>query len=292
VWYAKEKTLSIHSIFTRQREIFYWLAILFTFALGTAAGDLMAERLGLGYGLTGLIIAGVIVMFALAWRMGLNAIIAFWFIYIMTRPLGASLGDYLTQSKAHGGLGLGATVTSIIFLAGIVVTVIYLALTKRDMVTNTTIPEKTNTKSGNAIAQLVAVLIILLTISVGGYYWRQHALLNAEPGTANNSSSSINSGATSGAASYPLGDVSVFKTITQDTLNLVNAGNMSGAKTRVADLEYEWDTAQSRLKPMNSAKWTEVDGSIDKVLREIRAVNPSQQNSKAALETLLSKLSN
>ena len=67
---------------------------------------------------------------------------------------------------------------------------------------------------------------------------------------------------------------------------------MSGAKTRVADLEYEWDTAQSRLKPLNSAKWTEVDSAIDKVLREVRAVQPSQQNSKAALETLLSKLSN
>lgn len=90
-WYMKEKTLSIHSIFTKQREIFYWLAILFTFALGTATGDLMAESLGLGYATTGMIVVGVVTLFSLAWRLGLNSILSFWIIYIMTRPLGASL---------------------------------------------------------------------------------------------------------------------------------------------------------------------------------------------------------
>src|SRR5258708_15961710 len=94
VWYAKEKTLSIHSIFTPKREAFYWLAILFTFALGTASGDLMAESLGLGYLTTGAIIATVIALFAIGWRVGLNSILSFWFIYIMTRPLGASIGDF------------------------------------------------------------------------------------------------------------------------------------------------------------------------------------------------------
>jgi uncharacterized membrane-anchored protein len=97
VWYLKEKTLSIHSIFTRRREAFYWLTILFTFALGTASGDLMAEGLGLGYLVTGIIVAVTIAVIALAWKKGLNPILSFWLIYIFTRPLGASIGDLLSQ---------------------------------------------------------------------------------------------------------------------------------------------------------------------------------------------------
>ena len=91
LWYRSERNLSIHSIFTKRRELFYWLAILFTFALGTASGDLMAEGLALGYSLTGIIIYLVIFTIAIAWKMGMNSILSFWLIYIMTRPLGASL---------------------------------------------------------------------------------------------------------------------------------------------------------------------------------------------------------
>jgi uncharacterized membrane-anchored protein len=132
-WYASEKTLSIHSIRTVKREVFYWLAILFTFALGTAVGDLVAEKLNLGYlvstGLFGLIIA----LIALAhYRYKLNAIVAFWAAYILTRPFGASFGDYLSQSKDAGGLALGTTGTSVIFLALIAVLVIYLTITRKD----------------------------------------------------------------------------------------------------------------------------------------------------------------
>ncbi len=294
VWYAKQKTLSIHSIFTRQREMFYWLAILFTFALGTAAGDLMAERLGLGYGPTGLIIAAVIVMFAIAWRMGLNAIIAFWFIYIMTRPLGASLGDYLTQSKVHGGLGLGATVTSLMFVVAIIVTVIYLALTKKDATSAAVIQEELREeekpKSTNALIQLIVVLVILLSASVGGYYWQQRSLSQQDQSRSATISTESSSKTPTGSTTSTLGDLSTFKTIAQNMLNFVNAGNMSSAKSRANDLEYEWDTAEARLKPKDPTQWTDIDGTIDKVLRDARAVNPSQQDSKTALETLLAKL--
>lgn len=89
VWYLTEKTLSIHSIFTSRREAFYWVAILFTFALGTATGDLMAEVLGLGYLVTGIIVASLIAITAVAWRFGLNSVLSFWIIYILTRPLGS-----------------------------------------------------------------------------------------------------------------------------------------------------------------------------------------------------------
>jgi uncharacterized membrane-anchored protein len=133
IWYAKEKTLSIHTILTARREAFYWLAVLFTFALGTAAGDLVAERLNVGYWKSGLIFAAVIALVAASnFKLRLNAVLAFWIAYILTRPLGASTGDYLSQARDEGGLGLGTAATSGIFLLTILAVVLYLTRTKRD----------------------------------------------------------------------------------------------------------------------------------------------------------------
>jgi len=133
VWYAVERTLSIHSIVTFRREAFYWLAILFTFALGTAAGDLVSERFGVGYWATAIIVALLIAAIAVSHKVfGANAVLTFWIAYVLTRPLGASLGDGLSQPRADGGLGLGTTWTSVLFLVTIVAVVAYLAITKRD----------------------------------------------------------------------------------------------------------------------------------------------------------------
>lgn len=130
-WYASEKTLSIHTIFTTRREIFYWLAILFTFSLGTAAGDLVAERFDLGYLNTGLIFGGVIAAIAFGYFvLGLDGILAFWLAYILTRPFGASFGDLLARPVEYGGLGFGTTFTSLTFLGCIVVIVLYMTLKK------------------------------------------------------------------------------------------------------------------------------------------------------------------
>lgn len=132
-WYASEKTLSIHSIYTTKREAFYWLAILFTFALGTAAGDLIAEGLNLGYLLSAVIFAAVIGIVTFAhYRLKLNSVLAFWIAYILTRPFGASLGDYLSQPRSNGGLGLGTTGTSALFLIIILCLVMYLSKTRID----------------------------------------------------------------------------------------------------------------------------------------------------------------
>lgn len=134
LWYRSERTLSIHTIVTTKREAYYWLAILFTFALGTAAGDLTAESLNLGYPVSALIFGGLIAVVTVAHlAFGLDAVLAFWLAYILTRPLGASLGDYLSQAKTDGGLGLGPVVTSSIFLLAILSTVIYLGITKKDV---------------------------------------------------------------------------------------------------------------------------------------------------------------
>lgn len=133
VWYASERTLSIHTIVTVRREAFYWLTILFTFALGTSAGDYIAEQLNLGYWKSALMFAGAIALIAIAFfRFNLNAVAAFWGAYVLTRPLGASIGDYLSQPRDEGGLGLGTTVTSILFLAAILALVLYLTVTRMD----------------------------------------------------------------------------------------------------------------------------------------------------------------
>jgi uncharacterized membrane-anchored protein len=126
-WYASEKSLSIHTIHTAKREAFYWTTILFTFALGTAAGDFLAEKLNLGYWKSALLFAALIALVTAAhFKLRMNAIAAFWCAYIVTRPLGASLGDYLSQKRADGGLGLGTVGTSALFLGAIFATVMYL----------------------------------------------------------------------------------------------------------------------------------------------------------------------
>jgi uncharacterized membrane-anchored protein len=134
-WYWSERTLSVHTIVTTRREAFYWLAILFTFALGTSAGDFIAEKLELGYLPSVGIFAGAIAVIAVAhFRFKLNAILAFWLAYILTRPLGASIGDYLSQPVEETGLGLGTILTSVIFLSAILAMVVYLTISKRDLI--------------------------------------------------------------------------------------------------------------------------------------------------------------
>ncbi len=132
-WYASERTLSIHSIITRRRELFYWAAILFTFAMGTSVGDLMAERLDLGYGQAAIVFAGMIGAVAvLYYGLKLDGILCFWIAYILTRPLGASMGDLLAKPSIAGGLGWGTVTTSFVFLGVILVLVVYLTLTRTD----------------------------------------------------------------------------------------------------------------------------------------------------------------
>ncbi len=132
IWYKKEKTLSIHTINTVKREAYYWLAILFTFALGTAAGDLFAEDMKLGYLPSAIIFGSAISAVTVGYYfMRLDAVLSFWLAYILTRPFGASCGDYLSQSVQNGGLGLGVTNTSIVFLGIIIALVAYLTAKDR-----------------------------------------------------------------------------------------------------------------------------------------------------------------
>lgn len=289
IWYWKEKTLSIHSIFTKRREVFYWLTILFTFALGTASGDLMAESLGLGYLVTGIIVAVVIASVVVAQKLKLNSVLSFWIIYIMTRPLGASIGDLLSQPTKYGGLGLGATVTSVIFLTGILAVVLYFTFSKKDVIKNAQVEEKEDMQGTGLIWQTVITVVIFVVVGGGAYYFRHNAI-QAEAKLPVTLASSISSQNSQTLSVSPLGDLSSLIKIVEDTRNLVIANDLVGAKTRIADFEYEWDNSQSKLKPMNRAKWTEIDNASDKTLRELRAVNPTQEGSKSTLDILLNTL--
>ena len=141
-WFAVERTLSIHTIFTRRRECFYWLAILVTVSLGTAAGDLVSEKLNLGYWIAlGLFAAAIAAVAAIRFGLQANAIATFWAGYILTRPLGASLGDLLSSPKDQGGLGFGTTATSVVFLVAILALVSYLAVSKTDVGAEPTGPD-------------------------------------------------------------------------------------------------------------------------------------------------------
>lgn len=293
-WYAVEGTLSIHSIYTRRREAFYWLAILVTFALGTAVGDLISEGLGVGYFWTGVICATLIGATTVAWRLGLNAVLAFWIAYILTRPLGASLGDYLAQPASSGGLGLGVTITSVIFLTAILATIIYLTIRKPDVIPVPTSPielaalDEPETAPHHHLqsrrAALVQTVIVVGLLVVGGlsFYTVRTNALNAEAAAIP---------ATSGTtATSPLGDVTQFTNITQDTLDLLTAGKQADATTRITDLETAWDQAAATLKRRSPAEWDVVDGKIDTVLRALRASSPQLDTEKASLTGLLSEL--
>ncbi|WP_410894407.1 hypothetical protein [Neobacillus sp. 204] len=277
LWYLSEKTLSIHSIFTRKREVFYWLTILFTFALGTAVGDLYSEQLGFGYLNTGIGVVIIIALVFLAYKfLKLDGVLAFWIAYILTRPLGASIGDYLSQSKVNGGLGLGTTVTSVIFLIAILAIIVFLAVSKIDTNAKSDIAE-TNQRNANkkhVLTQTIVVLVIFLVVGIGGYNWRSNNI------------------ASQGAAEQATlaGQLNDFVKIENDMLNAVNKNDFSSAKKGADNLEHQWDTQEPKLRKIDSTTWTKIDGTNDSVLAAVRSSKPDVNQSKTALTNSLSVL--
>ena len=298
-WFISEKTLSIHSIYTRRREAFYWLAIFVTFALGTAAGDLVSEGLGVGYLRTGLLCAGLIGIITVAWRLGLDAVLAFWLAYILTRPLGASIGDLMAQPTANGGLNLGVTVTSLILLTAIVAIVIYLSVRKPDVIPVPTDPAELAAldepetaphhrieSRRTALVQTVVTLVLVVVLGGAFYAWRTNTL-NAEAAAL---APATTSGSGVVATTSPLGDMSAFVVITQDTLDLLTAGKQADATTRIADLEGAWDNAAATLQRRDITEWHAVDDRIDAVLRELRSTSPDPATETTALQALLTQM--
>lgn len=276
-WYLSEKTLSIHSIYTRKREAFYWLTILFTFALGTAVGDLYSEQLGLGYLNTGITVIVIIAIVFLAWKfLKLDGVLAFWVAYILTRPLGASLGDFLSQPKVNGGLGLGTTVTSAIFLVAILAIIVFLAVSKIDISakSETTETDKTNGNKKNVFTQTIVVLCIFLVVGIGGYVWRSNSIASQ-------------AGSTQATLAGQLKD---FVKIENDMQKDVNSNNFTSAKKGADNLEHQWDTSEAKLRKIDGTTWTKIDGTIDVVLSSVRSSSPDASKCKSALNHSLNVL--
>lgn len=301
-WYASERTLSIHSIYTRRRESFYWLAILVTFALGTATGDLVSEELGVGYLGTGLLCVALIAIITVAWRLGLDAVLAFWLTYILTRPLGASIGDFLAQPTDNGGLGLGVTTTSAILLVLIVATVAYLSIRKPDVIPVPTDPtelalldepetaphHRVETRR-TALVQTVVTVALVSVLGTGFYVVRSNQL-DAEAALPAPAAAPAGAGVKQAAPASPLGDLTAFVTISRDTLALLDAGKQAEATTRITDLESAWDDAEATLKRRDATAWHAVDDRIDVVLRDLRSTTPDIPTEEAALRDLLSEM--
>ena len=290
IWFARERTLSIHSIVTLPRELFYWLAILVTFALGTAAGDWTLQLTGWGPGTSVLLPAGLIVAVVIGWRLGANAVLSFWLAYILTRPLGANLGDFLALPSADRGLGLGTALTSVIFLSAILATVVYLTRTRRDVIERV---EQAPAPSGATRERImlgyyavVAIATATLLIWANG---QPHEQAASEEETG---SSAMTETLPPGqaATSFPTAEITKFRTIAADTLTKVQQGNHAAATTRVKDLETAWDDDEATLKPMDKPGWTVLDGRIDKVLKAIRASNPDPTTETQTLTDLLTEL--
>jgi uncharacterized membrane-anchored protein len=278
IWYIKEKTLSVHKIDSPRRETFYWSAILCTFALGTASGDLIAEGLWFGYLTTGIIIAVAIAILSIAWKKWLNAILSFWLIYILTRPLGASLWDFLSQPSNHGWLWLWATMTSFIFLSAIWATIYYLTITKKDVIAEIQKAHNQSLIKWSSVRQTMITISAIIIISLVWYYRRSNILQQ---------NTSWDNGSVVMQNIQTLGDLSVFRQITQDTLDLVSKNELQDATIRIKDLEYERDNAQAVLKAKDKVQRTEIDDRIDIVLKALRASTVDPVKSKSSLELLL-----
>jgi uncharacterized membrane-anchored protein len=293
IWYARERTLSIHSIVTRPRESFYWLAVLVTFALGTAAGDWTLQLTGWGPGTSVLLPAGLIAAIAIGWRLGANPVLAFWLAYILTRPLGANLGDWLASPTTDHGLGLGTAVTSAVFLTAILATVGYLTISRVDVMeergdqrVSAVAANPTRERIMHGYYVVVAAAAGALLVVAAGH---PHRVSDTEE---ENAASPVTATMAAGQAAthFPPAELTKFRTIAQDTLAKVQAGDQSAAKARITDLETAWDDDEATLRPMDEIAWGTLDAQIDSVLHAVRATQPDPTTQTQTLTTLLNSL--
>ena len=296
-WYARERTLSIHSINTTPREAFYWFAVLVTFALGTATGDWTLELTGWGPGPSILLPLSLIALVTVLWRFGGGAVLCFWVAYILTRPLGANIGDWFGLPRSEQGLGVGVFGTSLVFLGAILATVVYLSVSKADVIeqaeTTAYVPESTPRTRRVTLGVMVAAAVA----TVGLLAWanaQPHQSALADEGPAPSCSSGqplAQDQATHQVAStFPSSSVDRYRTIVQDAKGLVDSGDQQGAQSRITDLETAWDADQGSLQPKDCQAWTFVDTQIDDVLTSVRASDPDQAAEDQAMGALLTTL--
>ncbi len=287
VWWRQERTLAITAIDTPRRERYYWGAILTTFALGTAGGDLATEALSLGFRNGALIFGGLILAVWAARRLGLNGVLAFWIAYVLTRPLGASLGDLLTQDRSFGGLGLGASLTSLVFLAVIVV------LVAREQVNATrhgirakgeapaVSPRRDYAWAAAGAVAVVAAAVVLAPAP---------APAGAAPAAITGKGKAAHVNPLETDPTSPIGDLRPFAVIVDDVTTKAKKGDLAAATARIKDLEVAWDNGEAAMKPASPDDWHTMDSAIDGALTALRTTSPAKATCVSALTNLQSTI--
>ncbi|MBC3763483.1 COG4705 family protein [Quadrisphaera oryzae] len=294
VWYVREGTLSIHAIDSRPREGFYWLTVLVTFALGTAVGDWFLELTGWSPGASALLPVALIAVVLIGWRAGGDAVLAFWLAYVLTRPLGANLGDFLAGAPADGGLGLGTLWTSLVFLATIAAVVAYLTVSRVDVAT----PASTATPSTRRSATRQRVVLVgwcLAAAATAGVLvvansHRPAAAAASEESDGGSAPAVSSGGQVQGTVQLTAADTAAFRQTAQAMQSAVTSGQQATALSQARQLEKGWDDAQPTLQAKDPQGWTVVDGRIDAVLKAVRASTPEPAREGQALTQLLQVL--
>lgn len=247
VWWARERTLSIHSIVTTPREGFYWFAVLVTFALGTATGDWTLELTGWGPGLSILLPLGLIALVTLLWFSGADTVLTFWVAYILTRPLGANIGDWFGLPRSEQGLGIGVFGTSLIFLGAILATVVHLSISKADVIEDheatAYVPTSTPLRRRATLGVLVAAAVATVALLTWADAQPHTSALGEEGPAPSCSGAPLDRGqaAQQVSADFPADSLTHYRAILTDTRSLAAGGDVQAAQTRITDLETAWD---------------------------------------------------
>ncbi|MCU1612878.1 MAG: hypothetical protein JWO98_418 [Frankiales bacterium] len=301
VWWLRERTLSIHSINTVPREAFYWLTVLVTFALGTATGDWTLELTNWTPGVSVLLALSLIVAIALLWKFGASPVLSFWLAYILTRPLGANLGDWLASPKVAVnagdpvGLGLGTFLTSLVFLGAILATVIYLTVTRSDVVETygathspavTSSPHRERIALGGFAALAVATVALMLWA-----HTQPHQ--TCDPTGQSETMPACPKAALT--ANQMAATVAKYENFAQTAMTQDQAAQLTASHATVQKMRDDWDADATSLQAVNNTTWTLLDHQMDSVLKayaidhgNIRPAAPAQQ--EAELQVLLTEL--
>ncbi|SEL88787.1 hypothetical protein [Streptacidiphilus jiangxiensis] len=300
VWWLRERTLSIHSVTTLSRESFYWLTVLVTFALGTATGDWTLELTGWSPGVSVLLPLGLIAAITLLWKFGANPVLSFWLAYILTRPLGANIGDWLASPKVAQnpgdptGLALGTFTTSLIFLGLILATVVYLTVTRSDVTETfeaTHVPQVTTNRARERVA--LAGFGLLAVATAGLLVWA-HGRPHTGPAPEADTTSAVQLAPGQAVKNFPAAKVDGLRALASTSLKDAQSGNATGAHAAAQSLRDLWDADQPSLQPLDDTGWTSVDAQMDKVLKTFGIDHPNPPmaatQQEAELTTLLADL--
>ncbi|MFF4060148.1 hypothetical protein ACFYZ8_03290 [Streptomyces sp. NPDC001668] len=271
VWWLRERTLSIHSVTTLPRESFYWLAVLVTFALGTATGDWTLELTGWSPGASVLLPLGLIAAITLLWKFGANPVLSFWLAYILTRPLGANIGDWLASPKVAQpgeptGLALGTFTTSLIFLGLILATVVYLTVTRSDVTETYEAAHAAHTTGDLRKERVGLVGFALLAVAATGLLIWAHNQPHTGPAPEEDNTSAVQMAPGEAVKKFPPAKVTALKTLASTSLKDARSGNEKGAHAAAQSLRDLWDADQASLQPLDQTGWDSIDAQMDKVL--------------------------